>query len=129
MRILAAVGPERSPTLPGTSHPARVAGLVLRALGVHLRCPFSGQWSGRVVVLCGCATVSVCAGVCACMCTLGRSARSCVYPCESVYTCIRVHMCLCMHMCSCVHVYMCIWVCVCGSPGMDWGGDQAGVLG
>ena len=76
MRILAAVGPERSPTLPGTSHPARVAGLVLHALGVHLRRPFSGQWSGRVVVLCGCAHRRC---VCHCVCVCRRVCMH-VYP-------------------------------------------------
>ena len=70
MRIPAAVGPERSPTLRGA------AGLVLHTLGVHLRRRFSGQWSGRVMVLCGCAHRKC---VCHCVCVCRRACVH-VYP-------------------------------------------------
>ena len=118
------LGPVHSPTLPGASHPAHVAGVVLWALGVHLRCPFSescvqpnaprsavGASHGAAWV----CTHQVCVLVCLCVCRL----------CVPKF--VRVHVCPCtwvsvyawVFLCTRVHVHLCVCV---GVPrgGLGW---------
>lgn len=136
MRILAAMGPGNSPTLPGTSHPLRVAGLVLCALGVHLRRPFSDSCvqpsAPRSVVRAGRGAVWVCtqkvcvplclcvqAGVHACVPCAGLHVAVCTHvsPCTraSMYMCVRVHVCPCTCVCTraSVYVYTRAFLCTC----------------
>lgn len=135
MRILAAVGPERSPTLPGTSHPARHVSPCL----CGRPCPACARGASEMPVLWSvvgagrgavwvcpqkvCVPLCLCVQACvhACVPWAGLHVAVCTHvsPCThaSVYTCVCV--------CTCVPVYMCTCasVCVFGGP-QAWTGVE-----